>query len=78
MPYFRERTYPGEEGRLRAPLAVDTDAALYESSAGEHHADIALRWSHYFGDVDIGVHAFRGTAREPKLLPSADGRSLVP
>jgi hypothetical protein len=78
MPWFRERTFPGEAGRLRPPLAVDTDAAVYESAAKEHHADFALRWSHYFGDVDVGVHAFQGTGREPRLLPAADGTRLVP
>jgi hypothetical protein len=78
MPYFRERSYPGANGRLRAPLVVDTDAAIYESPAGRHHTDLALRWSHYFGDVDIGVYAFHGTGREPKLRPSSDGRALVP
>ena len=78
MPYFRERTFPGADGRLRTPLTVDTDVAIYESSAAEHHTDIALRWSHYFGDIDIGVSAFHGTGREPKLIPSADGQTLVP
>jgi hypothetical protein len=83
MPYFRERTFPGVDGRLRTPLVVDTDQAIYESSAEQHHTDIALRWSHYYGDVDIGVSAFHGTGREPKLLPSPDGPdvnelSLVP
>ena len=78
MPWFRERTFPGGSGRLRPPLAVDTDAAIYESAAKEHHTDFALRWSHYFGDVDIGVHAFRGTGREPRMVLSADGKRLAP
>lgn len=80
MPYFRERTFPGADGRLRTPLVVDTGAAMYESSAEQHHTDIALRWSHYFGDVDIGIHAFHGTGREPRLLPysSSTGPRLVP
>jgi hypothetical protein len=78
MPYFRERTFPGADGRLGAPLTVDTDAAVYESSAEQHHTDIALRWSHYYGDVDIGVSLFHGTGREPRLTPSGDGQALVP
>ena len=32
LPYFRERTFPGTKGRLRAPLVVDTDRARYEAS----------------------------------------------
>ena len=78
MPWFRKRTFPGEDGRLRTPLPVDGDRSIYESGAGQHHTDLALRWSHYFGDVDIGVYAFRGTGREPKLALSPDGQSLQP
>ena len=78
MPYFRERTFPGKDGRLRAPLPVDTDDARYESSAAEFHTDVALRWSHYFGDLDIGVSAFHGTGRNPTLMLSETGDRLVP
>ncbi len=76
LPGFRERSFPGIDGRLRTALAVDTDAASYESAAEERHTDVAVRWSHYFGDVDIGVHAFHGTGREPKLLPTGEGTLL--
>ena len=78
LPYFRERTFAGVDGRLRAPLAVDTDHPVYESSRGQNHVDVALRYSHYVGDVDIGLSAFSGTSREPRLLPSIDGTSLLP
>jgi hypothetical protein len=78
MPYFRERTFPGVKGRLRPPLSVDSEAPLYESPAGRHHTDLALRWSHYFGDVDIGLSMFQGTARNPKLVISASGDRLLP
>jgi len=78
MPYFRERTFPGVDGRFRAPVPVDTDNPLYESSSEESHVDFALRYSHYFGDVDIGLHAFSGTSREPRFVPAADGQSVLP
>lgn len=78
MPYFRERTYAGVDGRLRTPLPVDTDDARYASSAGEKHVDLAFRYSHYFGDFDLGLSVFRGTSREPRLLPNATGAALVP
>ena len=78
LPYFRERTFAGEDGRLRTPLPVDTDKALYESSDEENHVDLALRYSHYFGNVDIGLSAFSGTNREPRFLPNADGDKLIP
>ena len=78
LPYFRERTFAGKDGRLRTPIPVDTDNAEYESSAEENHVDLALRYSHYFGNIDIGVHAFSGTNREPRLIPNDDGSKLIP
>ena len=78
MPWFRERTFTGRAGRFRAPVPVDTDRARYTSGQGADHIDVALRYSHYIGDVDIGLSAFSGTAREPRLVPGDDGESLVP
>jgi len=78
MPYFRERTFTGVDGRLRPPLPIDSDNARYESSDEQSHVDLALRYSHYIGDVDIGLHAFSGTSREPRFVPAADGQSLLP
>ena len=69
LPGFRERTYPGREGRLRSEPFVDTDRARYESGAGRQRIDYAVRWSHAIGDFDIGVAHFHGTSREPRLLP---------
>jgi len=73
LPYFRERTFAGKEGRLRSPLVVDTDNPTFESSSEEHHVDLAVRWSHYIGDWDIGLAHFSGTSREPTLVPGLDG-----
>lgn len=67
MPYFRERTFPGPEGRLRSQPAVDTDRAEYSSSAGRWHPDLALRYSHFVDNYDIGLSFFRGTSREPTV-----------
>jgi len=78
LPYFRERTFAGEDGRLRAPLSVDNDNPQYESSDEKNHVDLALRYSHYVGNVDIGVSAFSGTSREARLLLNTDGSELVP
>ncbi len=78
MPWFRERTFPGIIGRFRAPLPIDTSGAQYESSAEQHHTDLALRWSHYFGDVDIGIYAFHGTGRNPVLKLDETSNALNP
>ena len=68
MPYFRERTFPGIEGRPRNQPVVDDDLAEYESSAEETHIDFAVRYSHYFGDWDVGVAHFYGTSRDPRSI----------
>jgi len=78
MPGFRERTFSGREGRLRTPLVVDTDDPQYESSAEEERVDLALRWSHFLGDWDLGMSYFYGTGREPRLLPATGGDRLLP
>lgn len=72
LPYFRERTFPGPEGRLRSEPFVDADEAVYESGDKEKHIDLALRWSHYIGDWDIGLAHFTGTSRMPRFLPGSD------
>ena len=66
LPYFRQRTFPGVRGRLRAEV-VDTDNAQFESSMKEWHPDVAARWTHALGDWDVAVGYFRGTSREPRL-----------
>lgn len=78
MPFFRERTFPGPEGRFRTSLPVDTDNPIYESAAEEQHVDLALRYSHYIGDVDIGLHVFDGTSREPRFVLAPEGDRLLP
>lgn len=70
LPGFRERTFPGDDGRRRAPLSIDVDDPSYESGAEEWHVDYALRWSHTVGNWDFGVSNFYGTSREARLIPS--------
>jgi hypothetical protein len=60
---FRERTFPGVEGRPRTIPPVDPDQSDFESSDEEDHIDFAIRWSHTLGDWDIGVYQFSGTSR---------------
>lgn len=77
LPGFRERTFPGAKGRLRAAIPVDTGRAQFESSAGRKHVDLAARWSRTLGDFDLGIAHFSGTSREPRLLTATDG-ALIP
>ena len=74
LPYFRERTFPGESGRLRGPLYVDTGETEYEDGARERHVDFAFRYSHTIGDADFGIYHFTGTGREPTLVPVVEIR----
>lgn len=78
LPGFRERTFPGIEGRLRTALPVDVNNTQYESGAEEQHIDLAVRYSHVIDDWDIGVSFFYGTSREPRLLPNGSNTLLIP
>ncbi len=49
LPRFRERTFPGRKGRLRAAIVVDTSQPVYNTRFGEGHPDVAGRWSHALG-----------------------------
>jgi len=73
LPFFRERTFPGQKGRLRFNLVVDTDQEQYESAAEEWHTDWAARYSHSLGDWDVGIFYFIGTSRDPSFAPGNDG-----
>ncbi len=65
FPYFRERTFLGEESRLRPALVVDGDDARYESGAEEWTPSFAARLAGFYGDFDVGIHAFHGLSRDP-------------
>jgi len=69
LPYFRERTFPGSDGRLRTSFEVDTDKAVYEDSDEENHVDFAIRYSNIFSFGDFGIYYFRGTGRDPLFIP---------
>lgn len=78
LPGFRDRPFPARDARLRGALPIDTGRAEFESGAGDRRVDWALRWSHAIGSWDVGVSAFDGTSREPRLLPAlSDGGEPV-
>lgn len=72
LPYFRERTFPGVDGRLRFSLDVDVDNPLFESDDEEKNIDWAVRWQHSIGDWEVGLSYFDGTSREPDLILDAN------
>ncbi len=78
LPYFRERSFAGSKGRFRAPLVVDSTATTFESAQKEKHIDYAVRWTETVDELDIGVHLFDGTSRDPILSPILkNGKSIA-
>jgi hypothetical protein len=80
LPYFRERTFPGDDARLRGPVPF-TDDAGFTAGQGHWSPDFAVRGFRTVGALDLGVSFFRGTSREPRFeaAPSPEGGAqLVP
>ncbi|OYX31135.1 MAG: hypothetical protein B7Z03_04785 [Hydrogenophilales bacterium 32-62-9] len=69
MPSFRERTFPGTDGRPRTRFVVDEDRVSYEADKKNRHVDAAVRWSMSANGFDVGLSYFYGTGRTPRLLP---------
>jgi hypothetical protein len=69
---FAENIYPGLSSRERLGLRIAKGETF---SGGAERDDVAsaVRWSGYFGDVDLGISWFRGTGNEPRLLQQVDG-----
>ncbi|MEZ4222667.1 MAG: hypothetical protein R3B13_17125 [Polyangiaceae bacterium] len=78
LPYSRDRTFPGDEGRLRFPLVVDTDQPQYESSLARFHPGFAGRGSISVGELDLGLSAFAGLSREPRFYAQLTERAVIP
>ncbi|NOZ54219.1 MAG: hypothetical protein GXP08_14000 [Gammaproteobacteria bacterium] len=78
LPGFRERTFAGREGRLRTQPPVDTDNTVYEASNKNKHTDLAIRWSHFIGDWDVGISHFYGTSRDPRFTINTDRSAIIP
>ena len=77
LPGFRERTFAGVKGRPRIVPRVETALTRYESSQERKHVDLAARWSHVIGDMDIGLSWFHGTSRVPLLNPASYQGEIV-
>jgi hypothetical protein len=70
LPYFRDRDFPGPDGRPATDIPVDRDLTRYGSPEGKRHVDGAFRYSNNFGDIDLGLSWFQGTGRDPVLTPA--------
>ena len=70
---FVENEYPALSARERPGLRI-TESTSYSGGAKRDDMAKAIRWSGYFGDIDLGLSWFQGTGHSPRLLPQADGR----
>jgi FimV-like protein len=78
LPYFRERTLAGPDGRLRLPLPLLPDEALYQSNREQRHLDWALRYAKQIEQLDLAWSYFQGTSREPGLVPLGNSGYYTP
>ncbi len=78
LPYFRERSFAGINGRLRGLTPVESDKARYDSSAKQWNPDFAIRYEHTMNDWDIGIAHFSGTSREAFFVAdiNTDGQNI--
>ena len=72
LPVHRKRQFAGEKGRLRFAQIIDRDDLGYESGNEEWHPSFSFRWSHYMGDLDLGLTQFYGSGREPLFIFNPD------
>ena len=70
LPYFRERTLPAGDARLRGSVPVEADG-IYTSDQGRWHPGFAARAFRTQGALDLGLSFFRGTSREPRFQVAA-------
>ncbi len=68
LPYARKRQFPSQRGRLRFPDVIEREDFVIDSEIEEWHPGAAMRWSHYFGPIDIGVSYYYGVGREPLFI----------
>ena len=78
LPYFRAQNFPGSEGRLRFGPVVDTERAEYARAGEAWAGELALRYAHRFGDLDLGLHLFDGTDRQPIIRVDPEGLRGIP
>lgn len=70
LPYFRERTFPGGNGRFGIPLGRSSNGYFIEYSRTKQIFDFSARFSRDFDTWGFALSYFDGTAREPNIQSS--------
>jgi hypothetical protein len=74
---FRERTFAGEEGRLRSFPEMNVGEERFEKHGIEKQLAYAFRWSHSIGIWDLGLSHFYGTSRDPSTIVEIDSTGEI-
>ncbi len=77
LPGFRERRFPGLDGRLALALPIDKSATRYESGAEDKRIDGVARLSTLIAGAAVDVYHFNGTRRTPRFEAGASGSQLT-
>ena len=67
LPYFRERIFASQDGRLRSGQLVEYNDPIYDNGAKEWHPSFAARYENVLGDWDVGIGHFSGVGRDPRF-----------
>lgn len=67
----RPAWFPGEDGRMRYPILVDSQTEEYDRGETGRW-DFAVRWKTRLGDMDIGLSHFYGVTRDPYFIFNYD------
>jgi hypothetical protein len=77
LPVFRERLFPGRNGRFRAAPVVRN--SFSDTPDEKDTENFAVRYTNTFGAWDVGLYHFHGVGREPRLQlrTSRTGESFI-
>lgn len=78
MTWSRPVRFPGTRDRPGMPVPLLYREERHGPGADVWDPDLALRWSHAVGGIDWALTGFRGTSREPELVPVVvEGRPAI-
>ena len=76
LPFFKNSSQIGEEGRLRLSKPIENYNIIYEGGAGSKVPSWALKWEHSFRLLDFSLQGFRGNSRESSTIGKLENLQL--